>query len=311
MTTFSGCAHTQISLTPPFLPFVWHDRLVGLAAGDKGVEVKGGVLRFHQCMAEQKGGGLSVVAGNIMQSSGVLEFMDCGAGEGFESYLKGGGLALENGNLVLEDAIVRVQGCRADAGGGFFLEEGHLLQDGGHLHVGDCNALSSGGGILIDRGTFSLMRGIAEFTLCVAAHVADEMEMDPWPWLHNLFEQAEEEEEDEEDETKHNLRGSSGLGGGLWVEKGQVDQRGGNLSFSSCSSYRGGGMALSRGTIRQHGGMMSFHDCTAKQNGGGMFVDHGSAFVEGHVSSCFAARLDRLVQQMLRRVVVWPCTTGM
>ena len=168
MTSFSGCAAvTQISLTPPFLPFFWHDRLVGLAAGDKGVEVKGGVLRFHQCMAEQKGGGLSVVAGNINQSNGFLEFMDCGAG------------------------------------------------------------------------------------------------------------------------------GSSGLGGGLWVEKGQVDQRGGNLSFSSCSSYRGGGMALSRGTIRQHSGMMSFHDCTAKQNGGGMFVDHGSAFVEGHaeveVQNCTAS----------------------
>ena len=269
MTSFSGCAAvTQISLTPPFLPFVWHDRLVGLAAGDKGVEVKGGVLRFHQCMAEQKGGGLSVVAGNINQSNGFLEFMDCGARR---SDLKGGALALENGNLVLEDANVRVEGCQADAGGGFFLEEGHLLQDGGHLHVGRCVALNSGGGILVHGGQFSLKKGIAEFTHCIAEgrRYDQDDEEGVFP-LHDIFSSDDEEEEEEEDEdededdedededdekeekeekedrdkhqTKHNLQGRSflnvhtktkkssaselhsvGLGGGLWVEKGQVE----------------------------------------------------------------------------------------
>lgn len=153
-------------------------------------------------------------------------------------------------------------------------------QRGGLLHVDHCAADWQGGGIFLRSGNLWLISGSMKVENAVV--------------LVKYSSKKKKKKKRKPVISKNPFKKGMRGGGGLWVERGQVDQYGGDFSFLHCSSFFGGGMALSRGTLRQHGGSMSFHYCIAESYGGGINAAKSHLFFKANLSfsSCRASGAD-------------------
>lgn len=162
---------------------------------------------------------------------------------------KGGGMFVDHGGAFVEGhAEVEVQNCTASEGGGISFDQSNLTQDGGRLQISKCEAVVEGGGVSLEGGSISLTSGTLQFEMCKSAMYGH------------------------------------GLGGGLSVREGHLNQEGGSVKFLNCNSRDGGGVGFVRGRIRQHGGSMLFSGCTAHYTGAGMMSRRSQTLFKGNVS---------------------------